>query len=121
MTEKSNDDRRIEYRELKEDVVFIELQASSAVSEPVRISISSSVDRSSKGIQFSVDQALELGVILQISVETLEGARLTLVGEVKWCRENVDEKNYYIGFEFFDSEGTDIDEWVLLFDRATLK
>jgi len=111
--------RRVESRQTKEDVVFIELLASSQEGEAVSISLSSSVDRSPRGIQFSVDDPLALGVILQVSIETPEGERLKLVGEVKWCRENKEEQNYYIGFEFFDSEGTDIDVWMDLFAEGS--
>lgn len=110
--------RRVESREVKEDVVYIELLASSEAGEAESIAVSSSVDRSPRGIQFSVDQPLDAGVVLQISVETVQGERLTLVGEVKWCRENKEEQNYYIGFEFFDSEGTDIDRWTAMFNGA---
>lgn len=110
------DERRSEYRELREHAVFIELLAAEPGDKFSQVVLSSSIDRSPSGLQFSVDQQLSIGQILQISVETSRQERLTLVGEVKWCREDKAEDCYSIGFELFDSEGTDIDDWKAIFD-----
>ena len=113
MKKQYDQEQRQEFRLTAKEIVYIEM-VSSYIDEatPSVVAISNSLDISANGICIVSDKHIAEGNIHSICVQ-LENPkrRLELVAEVKWSRPTSDGKQYHIGFEFFESEGTDIEQW----------
>ncbi|MDX9875634.1 MAG: PilZ domain-containing protein [Spongiibacteraceae bacterium] len=104
-------DRRREARLAEQAMVFVECLATEPDSSaPGSIVLCRALDMSPGGMQVLIDQAVPAGSILRLCTH-LRGATddLFLVGEVRWQRQT--EDGYWTGFQFYDSDQTDIAAW----------
>lgn len=104
-------DRRSEMRLDEQATVFVEcLAADPDSTEPGSIVLCQAKDVSASGLQVFMDQPVPIGSILRLCTHFREGADdLFLVGEVRWLRQEVE--GYWIGFQLYDSDQTDIVSW----------
>lgn len=105
------EEKRSELRLNKKTTVFVEVcSAAFDNSSPANIIICNSLDISANGIQVEMDQEVAVGSILRIGAELYESQKtLYLVGEAKWVKPA--EDSFFIGFELYDAENTDIISW----------
>lgn len=104
-------ERRSELRIDEQATIFIEVMSASFDNDsPPNVVICNSLDLSANGIQVAVDDEIAIGSILRLGVDLGEGKEtLFLVGEAKWVRHRDGE--FFIGFELYDAENTDIGDW----------
>ena len=112
MTSDSN--KRASDRLNERGTIFIEMVSSSdPANGQGRIVICNSRDISTSGLCVCVDDAIELGSILQLGVEITEISHtMYLVGQVMHCTAiDGEQGRFEVGFELIDSSGTDIEDW----------
>lgn len=105
------EERRRETRLDHSLVVFVEVSSEDPVAgTAAEILACKSVDVSAGGLQAVLDRALPIGAILRLGADPPGPATpIYVVGEVRWVREQAD--GWRVGFEFYDSDGTDIIAW----------
>ena len=103
-------ERRCEHRLNAETTVFLEYFANGTDHSEPRIILCNTLDISRSGIQIELDTELPVGGVLRLCIDhdVLEKP-LFLVAEVRWCRRS--GETVHIGFELFDAEMTDVDDW----------
>ena len=108
-------ERRLEARVGRCETIFIELfSADYDESSPAKIIICNTLDISANGLQLVIDSEVPVGSVLQLGVDLNQPKqRIHMVGEVRWCRRQLkaDGDSYLLGFELYESEGTDIEIW----------
>jgi len=103
-------EKRSEYRLEDEFTVYIETAAALADSqEESRMVICKTTDISANGIQVIFDYPLHQNSILMLCIETRQGSRFKLAGEV--IRQEVLAEKTMIGFRLIESDQTDIVLW----------
>ena len=104
-----NNDKRSETRLLEQATIFIEKYGSHSDADN-KIIICSSLDISANGIQFQIDEPIEIGSILRLCAEFHDHQDpLQLIGEIRWITP--DQEYFNIGLEIYDAEDTDIVAW----------
>ena len=111
-------ERRQDYRLNTEVTILLELMSSSYDGQsPSEVLICHSIDISASGLQIAVNQPLEPGLILNLSVQ-LEGALpIYLVTEVKWQFQVKFGGEWLTGMEVLESQGAGIADWKRLVAR----
>lgn len=88
--------------------VFVELPESDEAQAPMMLC--RLLDFSANGAQIRIDHALPVGAILRLSAQLpTQHSPLTLVGEVRWVRE--DQGSYLVGFSLYEADQSDILGW----------
>ncbi|MBR9911265.1 MAG: PilZ domain-containing protein [Gammaproteobacteria bacterium] len=104
--------RRQDYRLNSRETVLLELvSANYDGSSPPELLICNSVDISANGLQISVNQPLERGLILNIAVQLEQMAPITLVTEVKWQFPQQGSDQWMTGLSLLDSDGSGLVAW----------
>ena len=103
-------DRRQDTRFTDESLVFVETEsAQPGALSPATLALARTLDISAKGMQIATREALKPNRILRVFVDNGEDYPLTLVGEVKWSRQEAQE--YYTGIELYPSRETAQKQW----------
>ncbi len=103
-------ERRQEERINDESLVFVETEAAQPGSlSPAKLALARTLDISAKGMQIATREALDPNRILRVFVDSGEEYPLTLVGEVKWSRQEGAE--YLTGIELYPSRETAQKQW----------
>jgi hypothetical protein len=111
MSEKDNSERRREERADVHAAVFLEVDTPEPGSdERPTVILCRLLDVSPAGMRIRIDRALPEGAILRLCADFgQERLPLSVVGEVRWQREEPDF--FEAGFQLFDSDYTDIEAW----------
>lgn len=105
-------DERIAPRFEKDLTIFMELFSGSIETDSEsNIVICKSLDLSSTGLQVSLDKDLPEGSILRLCLDTRSRQPIFVVAKVIWQQQDLDTKEFYVGFELLNSRGTDYDSW----------
>ncbi|MAY35819.1 MAG: hypothetical protein CMN84_06930 [Spongiibacteraceae bacterium] len=103
-------ERRQDARINDESLVFVETEAAQPGSlSPAKLALARTLDISAKGMQIATREALDPNRILRVFVDSGEEYPLTLVGEVKWSRQEGAE--YLTGIELYPSRETAQKQW----------
>lgn len=105
-----NFERRQDARFDDQSLVFVETEsAQPGTLSPAKLALARTLDISAKGLQIATQEALTPNRILRIFVDNGEDYPLTLVGEVKWSRQ--ENKEHLSGIELYPSRETAQKQW----------
>lgn len=93
--------------------VFVELKSFDTTGTPYSYVLDcESIDISKNGMQLYINGNLETDKVLQLCVR-IKGYEqvFTLMAEVRWCREMVDEGWNFVGLLLYDADDSSIAEW----------
>lgn len=115
----NNNEQRQEYRLNSHETVFIELaSATPDGTEAAEILVSNSVDISANGLQVAVNQPLEIGRILQVSIHLDDLTNpVHLVTEVKWVTHDDNKAHWMVGLALLESDDTRLADWKQLISQ----
>ncbi|MBB3048467.1 uncharacterized protein with von Willebrand factor type A (vWA) domain [Litorivivens lipolytica] len=103
-------ERRQDARFDDQSLVFVETEsAQPGTLAPTKLALARTLDISAKGLQIATQEALTANRILRIFVDNGEDYPLTLVGEVKWTRQEGEE--HLSGIELYPSRETAQKQW----------
>lgn len=116
-----NQERRRDYRLNSQETILLELMAASFDGQsPSEVLICHSVDISANGLQVSVNQPLQAGLILNMAVQLNGELPINLVTEVKWQYPAEADNQWRTGLALLDSEGSGLAQWKRLIARRLL-
>lgn len=107
-----NDKRQSERRNCQEDV-YLEITSLNEEGDYVdQVIACETVDMSSTGLKLYVNEAIVSGTVLDLCVNYKSANRkFFLTAEVKWVTPLADEGWYFVGFELYEADNTDIQAW----------
>ena len=107
-------DLRNHKRQNRKEDAYLEITVNDDNGEYIQRVIScETVDVSERGLKIYMSEAVAQGTISDICVIlTGQQGRFFLKAEVKWISPTADEGWYFAGFEIYDAENSDYDNWV---------
>ncbi|MCW9014131.1 MAG: PilZ domain-containing protein [Gammaproteobacteria bacterium] len=111
-------ERRRHVRLLRDDKLFIQILAASETPDIVGDTFyCATVDVAESGIRLEVSREVAVNSEIDLWIDVKVCARkYFLRGQVKWCYVlDASTDIYQLGIELYDQNGTDFEEWQMLF------
>lgn len=112
------EDQRSQKRHTRKEDAYLELTLDGEQGYIQKVIACETVDLSPKGLKIYMSEAVEQGLITDVLVEiTGEEGRFFLTAEVKWISPCGDDGWYFAGFEIFEAENTDYENWARMIEQ----
>ncbi|HAG95033.1 MAG: hypothetical protein CMK83_16015 [Pseudomonadales bacterium] len=113
------EDQRSQQRHTRKADAYLELTLDGEQGDYIQKVIAcETVDLSAKGLKIYMSEPVEQGLITDVLVEISgEDGRFVLTAEVKWISPCGDDGWYFAGFEIFEAENTDFEEWEKMIEK----
>ena len=113
------EDQRSQQRHTRKADAYLELTLDGEQGDYIQKVIAcETVDLSAKGLKIYMSEPVEQGLITDVLVEISgEDGRFVLTAEVKWISPCGDDGWHFAGFEIFEAENTDFEEWEKMIEK----
>ena len=112
------EDQRNHKRQTRKEDAYLELTLDGEQGYIQKVIACETVDLSAKGLKIYMSEAVEKGLITDVLVEISgEAGRFFLTAEVKWIAPCGDDGWYFAGFEIFEADNTDFENWAKMVEQ----